>query len=307
MYECTSKKGLVNQGWKDSGDAIVNADGTLATPPIALVEVQGYVYLAKRLLADVYRRAGEGERAETLQRGADELRQRFNRDFWLEDHGFYALALHKDRKPAAVVSSNPGQALWSGIVDRERAGRVVKRLMEEDMFSGWGVRTLSAKEKRYNPIGYHLGTVWPHDNAIIGAGCRHYGFADATERIFEDILHAAMSFEHYRLPEVFAGFSRQEYDVPVHYPVACHPQAWAAASVLYLLETMLGLHPDGFSGRLRISDPRLPGFVNWVELRGLRVGQARASLRFARSGDGVKICTLDVQGELKVDVESAPQ
>jgi glycogen debranching enzyme len=183
-YQSASHQGLANQGWKDSGDAIVNDDGSLATPPIALVEVQGYAYLAKTTLADLYQRAGESQRAEQLRREAEELRARFNQDFWLAERGIYALALQAEGRPASVVSPNPGHALWSGIADPDKARQTVERLMAEDMFSGWGIRTLSAKERRYSPIAYHLGTVWPHDNALIAAGCRRYGCDDAAMRLF---------------------------------------------------------------------------------------------------------------------------
>jgi glycogen debranching enzyme len=206
-YKSSSEHGLANQGWKDSGDAIVNADGKLATPPIALVEVQGYAYMAKAGLAELYRRAGEHERADALTKEAEQLRTRFNKDFWMEEKGFFALALQEGRRPCAVISSNPGQALWTGIIDEEKAKPTVDRLMARDLFSGWGIRTLSFQERRYNPIGYHLGTVWPHDNSLIASGCRRYGFDDAALRICTGILEAAMLFEHCRLPEVFAGFS----------------------------------------------------------------------------------------------------
>jgi glycogen debranching enzyme len=300
-YDSTTKHGLINQGWKDSGDAIVTAEGRLAEPPISLVEVQGYVYMAKRAIADLYERAGESDRAADLRRQADTLRERFNRDFWLEEKQCFALALEVEDRPCAVVSSNPGQALWSGIVDEEKAGKVVDRLLAPDMYSGWGVRTLSNKELRFNPIGYHLGTVWPHDNALIAAGCRRYGRHEAAAKIFLGLLEAAMGFDHYRLPEVFAGFPREEYAVPVHYPVACHPQAWAAGSIPYMLETMLGLEPHAFDRRLDIANPDLPPFVTWLELRRLRVGQASVDLRFERDGAGKLIPhVMKVEGELKV-------
>src|SRR5262249_27343509 len=225
-YVGSSEKGhLTNQGWKDSGDAISNADGSLARPPIALVEVQGYTFLAKHGLAQVYERAGDGERARTLTHDPEALRERFNRDFWLDHEGFFALALQRGRTPAAVVSSNPGQALWSGIVDAAKAGRTVRRLMADDMWTGWGIRTLSSRERRYNPIGYHVGTVWPHDNALIAGGFRQYGADDEAALVFAGILEAPARFPHGRLQEVFAGFRRDEYPEPVRYPVACHPQA----------------------------------------------------------------------------------
>ncbi|MBV9609197.1 MAG: amylo-alpha-1,6-glucosidase, partial [Acidobacteria bacterium] len=199
-YARKSKKGLGNQGWKDSGDSIMNADGSLATPPIALVEVQGYVYRAKLLIAELYARTGEDGTAQRLREQAEALKTHFNRDFWVDGKDFYAIALQKHNRPAAVISSNPGQALWTGIVDASRAGAVVKHLMADDMFSGWGIRTLSSKERRANPIGYHLGTVWPHDNSIIAAGFRRYGFDDQAVQVLTGILHAAKHFEHYRLP-----------------------------------------------------------------------------------------------------------
>ncbi len=302
-YMSTSEKGLVNQGWKDSGDAIVNADGSLAAPPIALVEVQGYAYLAKIGLADLYRRAGEPDRAERLRQEAEELSSRFNRDFWLEDKGFYVLALQAGKKPAAVVSSNPGHALWSGIVDQDKAQRTVGVLMAEDMFNGWGIRTLSERERRYNPIGYHLGTAWPHDNSLIATGFRRYGFDDAARRVFVAIVEAAMRFEDYRLPELFAGFPRKDYGVPVRYPVACRPQAWAAGSVPYMIEALLGLTPEAFDHRLRIIRPILPDFVDKIDVRRLRVGNARVDLRFERTHEGISVQVLSVDGKLDVVVE----
>ncbi len=243
QYSSKSDKELGNQGWKDSGDSIVNVDGTLAEPPIALVEVQGYVYLAKVSLAEIYERDGDRSAAQLLRAEARELQVCFERDFWLANKNIYALALQNGNKPAAVVSSNAGQALWSGIARPNRALQTVKQLMSEDMFSGWGVRTLSAHELRFNPVGYHLGTVWPHDNSLILAGMRKYGCDEEACAVFTAIVDAAKHFEHFRLPEVFAGFSRKEFAIPVRYPIACHPQAWAAGSVPFMIESLLGLVP----------------------------------------------------------------
>lgn len=192
-YQSSSEKGLINQGWKDSGDAIVNADGSLGRPPISLVEVQGYVYRAKILLADLYARVGEARRGDQLCREAQALRSRFNKDFWLADSQYYGLALQAGKRPVAVIASNPGQALWTGIVDPEKACPTVDRLMSEEMFSGWGIRTLAKNERRYNPIGYHLGTVWPHDNALIVAGFRRYGFDKDACRIFGAMMPRPIS------------------------------------------------------------------------------------------------------------------
>jgi glycogen debranching enzyme len=305
-YQSKSAKGLGNQGWKDSGDAIVNVDGSLATSPISLVEVQGYVYLAKQTIAELYERTGDHGTAARLRRGAADLRARFNRDFWLSKKDTYALALQADNKPAAVMSSNPGQALWAGIVAPEKARKVVRRLMEPDMFNGWGVRTLSTREERYNPIGYHLGTVWPHDNAIIVAGFRRYGFDEAAIKVLTGMVSAAEHFEHYRLPETFCGFSQDQYSRPVRYPVACHPQAWAAGAVPFILEQLLGLMPCAFEHRLRIERPLLPEGVNAMELRRLRVGKASVDLRFTRMPRGhVSVNVLAQRGDLRVDVEPA--
>ncbi len=304
-YASKSGKGLSNQGWKDSGDAISNTDGSLAKPPIALCEVQGYVYLAKTLLADLFRRAGEPDRADALVEEAKELRERFNRDFWLEDRSIYAVCLQgHNHRPAETVTSNAGQVLWSGIADDGKAGRVAQRLMEQDMFNGWGIRTLSEKEKRYNPIGYHLGTVWPHDNALIATGFRRYGLDEPARQVWAGLVAAALQFPTYRLPEVFSGFRRRAFGQPVHYPVACHPQAWAAGSVPYLLTSLLGLKPEGFAKRLRVVRPVLPQRLEHVTLRCLRVGAAKVDLRFATGSEGkVGVEVLHKDGELEIAVD----
>ena len=303
-YQSMSRKGLVNQGWKDSGDAILQKDGTLARPPISLVEVQAYVYKAKRGLADLFERVGEKDRAQNLREQADTLKEHFNQDFWLDKEGVYALALESHGKPLQVVSSNPGHALWAGIADQDKAGQTVDRLMKADMFSGWGIRTLSSRAVGYNPIGYHLGTVWPHDNALIAAGFRQYGFQEASQRILKGIFEAAMSFDGFRLPELFAGFSRSEYSVPVHYPVACHPQAWAAGSIPYLVTTSLGLEPAAFEQSLVVRNPLLPDFVDRIQVKKLRVGEASVDLYFERQGDqSVKVEVGKINGKLDVRIE----
>ncbi|HEX3203669.1 MAG TPA: glycogen debranching N-terminal domain-containing protein [Nitrospiraceae bacterium] len=302
-YSSSSEKGLENQGWKDSGDGIINADGTVAVPPIAVVEAQGYAYRAKIAIADLYERAGEPSRAHLLRREAADLQRRFNHDFWLRRKGFYALALQHEGKAAAVVSSNPGHALWTGIVDHDKARQTVERLMRDDMFSGWGIRTLSQKESAYNPLGYHLGSVWPHDTSLIAAGFRRYGFDDDASRLFEGLLRAATHFKGYQLPELFGGFNHEEYDVPVPYPGANHPQAWASGSIPYMLQSMLGLRPEAFEQRLRIVRPMLPDFIDEVELHRLRVGEAQVDLRFERNANDVfAVRTLRVTGRLDVVV-----
>ncbi len=305
VYQRRSEGGLDNQGWKDSYDGIVNRDGSLAVPPIALAEVQGYAYLALTGIADLYERAGDGVRAAQLRQEAEALRARFNRDFWLEDEGCYALALQSGGRAAAVVASNAGQVLWTGIADEDKAQRTVTRLMADDMFTGYGVRTLSAREQRYNPNGYHVGSVWPHDNSIIAAGFRRYGCDDAAGRVFMGMVEAAMDFDQYRLPELFAGYPREEYGIPVRYPVACRPQAWAAGSVPFLLSTVLGLVPEAFERRLRIVRPWMPAPTYYIELRSLRVGDARVDLRFERTPAGTSVRTLRIEGSLDIVVEGA--
>jgi glycogen debranching enzyme len=304
-YASKTDGGMVNQGWKDSGNGILNPDGSLPDSPIALVEVQAYTYLAKVELADLYERAGEARRAEKLRQQASELRERFNQDFWSEELGCYVLGLQDENEPIRTVSSNPGHALWAGIADADKTERTVERLMADDMFSGWGVRTVSSTYDCYNPVSYHLGTVWPHDNAILAAGFRRYGFDDPARRIFQGIAEAAMDFEDYRLPELFAGFGRQQYGVPVRYPAACHPQAWAAGTLPYLMETFLGLRPDGFEKCLHLVRPILPDFVDRLEVKRLRVGQARVDLCFERTrSDRCAVNVLNVEGELDVIIDT---
>ncbi len=285
-YKTASDQGLHNQGWKDSIDAIMNSDGSFAKPPIAMVEVQGYVYRARLALADLYRRIGEADRSKGLQDRAEALKAKFDSDFWNPTLGTYSLALQEGGRPAAVVSSNPGQVLWSGIADPEHARQTVQRLMERDMFSGWGIRTLSQLEKGYNPIGYHVGSIWPHDNALIADGFRRYGFYEQAMHIFNSVLAAAMNFEEFQLPELFSGFSREQYSVPVHYPAACHPQAWSAGSVFYFLSSLLGLQPHASGHILEVSHPMLPESVNWLDIAGLHVGEFQVNIRFGRADDG---------------------
>jgi glycogen debranching enzyme len=307
-YRSTSQHGLVNQGWKDSGDAIIDEEGRIATPPIAMVEVQAYVYAAKLGIASLFARRGDHATAERLQREADALRDRFERDFWVESLGCYALALEARKQPLRVVSSNAGQALWCGIASPAHAARVAEHMMADDMFSGWGVRTLSQQCQGYNPIGYHLGTVWPHDNALIGAGLKRYGYAAEAGRIFDGILAAASEFDHNRLPELWTGFSRASYGTPIRYPIACHPQAWAAGSLPFLLRHLLGVEPEALDGRLHIRQPTLPRGLDWLEVHGVRVGTASVDLRLDRQASGGNQARVDVarlRGKLDVQVDYA--
>jgi glycogen debranching enzyme len=302
-YASGADKVLENQGWKDSGDAIVKKDGTLATSPIALVEVQGYAYQALISMADLYGRAGDHARAGALRRDAVELRRRFNQDFWMPDSQYYALALEKGGQAVTVISSNPGHALWAGIADDDNASLTADRLMSADMFSGWGIRTLSEKETAYNPLGYHLGSVWPHDTSLIVGGFRQYGFDHHAVRVFEGLVKAASHFRSYQMPELFSGFSDTEYDTPVSYPAANHPQAWAAGAIPYMMQTILGLTPAAFEDQLLVRRPVLPDFVDEVEVQRLRVGHAEVDLRFERRPDhSVKVEILKKRGHLDVIV-----
>ena len=294
---------LENQGWKDSGDAIVKKDGTLAASPIALVEVQGYAYQALLGMADLYERAGEHSRAQDLQRQAVALRQRFNKDFWMAERQCYALALEREGRPVTVISSNPGHALWAGIADEEKASLTADRLMSADMFSGWGIRTLSEHETSYNPLGYHLGSVWPHDTSLIAGGFRRYGFDHHAVRAFEGLVKAASHFRSYQMPELFSGFSDTEYDTPVSYPAANHPQAWAAGAIPYMVQTILGLTPAAFEHQLIVRRPVLPEFADEIEVQRLRVGDAEVDLRFERRPDeSVRVEVLKKRGRLDVIV-----
>jgi glycogen debranching enzyme len=283
-YARRSEKGLANQGWKDSWDAVPHPDGTLAEPPIALVEVQGYVYDAKRRLADLFRRRGEKDRAGALEEQARALRERIERDFWMEEQGFYALALDGSKRPVRTLASNPGHLLFSRVPSAERAQRVRDVLLGPAMWSGWGIRTLARDQRVYNPLSYHNGTVWPHDNAIIAEGFCRYGMRGSAARIFRGLWEAAQHFRLYRLPELFCGLPRHGADFPVHYPVACSPQAWASGALVHVFTSMLGLRPRAFERKLHIESPFLPHEVSWAELERLRVGGSRLAIRFLRRG-----------------------
>jgi glycogen debranching enzyme len=302
-YRATTDRGLANQGWKDSGDAIVTADGRIATPPISLAEVQGYAYAARREIADLFERAGDAGRAGELRASADDLRRRFEHDFWSDELGTYVLALQGDGSPCGVVASNAGQVLWSGIASSDHARRTAERLLAPDMEAGWGIRTLSDQATAFNPIGYHLGTIWPHDNALIAEGFRRYGLDDGAERLLIALVETSTDFPQQRLPECVAGYDRQTFGIPVRYPIACHPQAWAAGAIPHLVTSTLGLVPDGFARRLDVTRPRLPGFLEHLEVRGLRVADAVVDLRFEREDDATRATVQRVAGDLDVRIQ----
>jgi len=302
-YIRRSPRGLRNQGWKDSGSAVVHRDGTLAPPPIALAEVQGYVYMAKQRMSEIYTLLGDVSTAARLEREAAELKVRFNRDFWMDREQYFALALDGDKRQVATVTSNPAHCLYCDLIDSEKAEPLADRLMAPDMFSGWGIRTMSSQAVAFNPMSYHNGSVWPHDNALIAAGLKRYGRGRSTERITTALFDAAMHMEYYRLPELFCGFTRLTASTPVSYPVACSPQAWAAASPFLLLQAMLGISARADQSLLTVNHPTLPPWLNTVELRNLRVGDSRLSLLFTRSGETATFCMLDRQGSIRVLME----
>ena len=302
-YQRRSPRGLDNQGWKDSYNAVVHTDGTLAKPPIALAEVQAYVYCAKQRIADVFDAFGRADRATVLREQAATLKRRFHEAFWMEDERFYAMALDGDKRQVRTVTSNPAHGLYCELLEDDGALEVGARLLQPDMFSGWGVRTMSKTAVAYNPMSYHNGSVWPHDNAFIAAGLKRYGMHRQTNRIGTAIFDAAIHADYMRLPELFCGFTRRTPNRPVGYPVACSPQAWAAGSPFLLLQAMLGLSARAHDNVLTINNPVLPPWLNSVELRNMRVGDSTLSLAFRREGDMTAFSMLSKQGSVRVLME----
>jgi len=301
-YERRSSQGLVNQGWKDSWDSIQDRAGHLAEAPIALAEVQGYAFDARLRTAGLARVRGEHALADRLEAQAHDLQERFEKAFWLPDRRFYAMALGHGGQVADAIGSNAGHCLWSGIVSAERAFDVANRLASPELDSGWGVRTFASGQPGYNPIGYHTGTVWPHDNALIVAGLKRYGYNDTANGLIGKIFEAAQRFDDYRLPELFCGFNRTADDPPVPYPVACAPQAWAAASSLHFLQSMLGLHACAERHELELRQPHLPTWLNRVNIRNLRVGDASVDLLFHNWRGTTSAEVLGKRGELAITI-----
>jgi glycogen debranching enzyme len=282
-YQTRSTAGYENMGWKDSGDAVMYPDGTLVRGPKALCELQGYVYDAWLRMAEIYDELGNAKRAAMLREKAAVLFRNFNDAFWDEDSGFYAYALDSQKNKVLSVTSNVGQCLWSGIIAPERAGTVVKRLMRKDMWSGWGIRTLSADHPSFNPYNYQIGAVWPHDNSLIALGMRRYGFAAEAAAVARDISGAASHFLLNQLPELYAGLQRDPASFPVQYLGANVPQAWAAGTPFMLLQAMLGLQQDAPRDKLYV-DPALPDWLPDVTLSDLRLGKRSFDIRFWRDG-----------------------
>jgi glycogen debranching enzyme len=288
-YHKTSDKGLVNQGWKDAWDSISHSDGRLATPPVALCEVQGYAYAAYHAISYLAERLGKTQEIQAWAGRAEALREQFLRTFWWEDEQVFYLALNGAKEPCDVVSSNAGQCLWSGIVPEEKARLVIARLMREDMFSGWGIRTLSAHAQRYNPMSYHNGSVWPHDTAMVGAGFARYGGKAEAGTLLRGMYLASLHFERARLPELHCGFAQRPGYGPTRYPVACSPQAWAAGAPFMLVNSLLGFEPDAERGHLTLRNPTLPDWLQHLELSGLYVGGRHVHLRFTRAGSQTRV------------------
>jgi len=299
-YHRQTDQGLANQGWKDSHDAIFHADGQLAKGPIALAEVQGYVFMAKQLAARVARCLGNHVLADVLDRQATELAVRFEEAFWCPEIGTYALALDGAKKQCKIRTSNSGQVLFTGIASRARAFSVAECLMRPGFFSGWGIRTVSQEERRYNPMSYHNGSVWPHDNAIIALGFARYGSQRSIERVFKGMFDAATYMDIDRLPELFCGFRRRRGRGPTLYPVACAPQAWAAATPFALLQASLGLSFNPARNEIRLINPRLPSFLDEVILRQLRLGSSSLDLAIGRHDGEVSLRVLRREGQLRV-------
>jgi glycogen debranching enzyme len=306
-YSERARGGVRNQGWKDSSDSLLYPDGRPAELPAALVEVQGYVYRAKLGLSRILGRMGQGPLAERLAREAGELRRRFELKFWLEEEQFYAQALDRSKIPVPSITSNPAHCLWAGICDPERAEIMRDRLMAPDMFSGWGIRTLSSKSPHYNPMSYHNGTVWPHDNSIAVAGLRRYRHANSASQVIEGIMEAGFRMPNYRLPELFCGFRRDERfnNGPAEYLVSCNPQAWGAGAAFHLLQTALGIVPDSTAGRLYLN-PIPFGQAKTVEVSGMRVGSGKLSFTVAYNGGRPQVEILEKPDDLVVVLDEPP-
>ena len=301
-YQRASEQGLANQGWKDSYDAIFHADGRLAEGYIALSEVQAYVFAGKHLAARCALRLGLVDRARQLEADAQRLAERFEEAFWCDDLGTYALALDGAKQPCKVRTSNAGQLLFTGIARTDRARMVASDLMSHKFFSGWGIRTVARGEARYNPMSYHNGSIWPHDNALIALGLARYGLKHSVEHVFKGLFDAASYMDLRRLPELFCGFQRERRRGPTLYPVACAPQAWASATPFTLLEAALGLEFDAQRGEIRLRNPRLPAFLNEVILRELQLGPSSVDLRVRRHGDDVSLEVLRTRGQIQVSI-----
>jgi glycogen debranching enzyme len=296
-YKRRSPRGLANQGWKDSWDAILHADGKLAEAPVALAEIQGYVYDAKYRMARLMRYFGDAPLADRLRREAAELAKRIEKSFWMPRTNYFAMALDKDKRKCEVISSNAGHLLFSRALKADKARAVANRLMQPDMHSGWGWRTLSSSERVFNPLSYHRGSVWPHDNSLIAHGMALYDFTRPALHTLTTLFQACLNFRDHRLPELFCGVQRRDHDVPVLYPVSCSPQAWASGALFLMLTSVLGIRPSAPDKELNIVNPALPDWLDYLQIRNLKIGRSRVGLDFSRRGDRTFCNVVDVEGE----------
>jgi len=301
-YKRMGNKGLENQGWKDSFDSVRFSNGRFAEAPIALCEVQGYVYMAKLGAAELLDALGDSKKASALRVEASELKEKFNRDFWMEEEGFFAEALDKDKNRVDSITSNPGHLLWSGIVEEDKAETLKRRLFAPDMFSGWGIRTMSSIVHAYNAMSYHNGSIWPHDNSIIAAGLVNYGFYEEALRVIDSILDAGQYFAYQRLPELFCGFERRSSHVPVDYPAASAPQAWASGTSMLMLSAMLGMKANA-ADRVITLNPQLPSGAYRMHLVRLKVGDSYVSFEVFKEENKIRVNVTENPGNYKVMLE----
>jgi glycogen debranching enzyme len=302
-YEGSSPPGLAHHGWRVSHNAVVHADGSPAKGPIALAEVQAYAYVARLRIAEIYEALGRSDQAVMLRAAAGTLRKSFNDAFWMAEEQYFALALDGDKRQVQSVVSSPAHGLYCDIVDADKAAAMARRLLAPDMFSGWGIRTMSKAAASYNPMSYHNGSIWPHDNAFIAAGLKRYGHGNATNRVATALFDMACTVEYLRLPELFCGFTRRTPNRPVAYPVACSPQAWSAGAPFLILQALLGISARAHENTLTVNKPLLPSWLDSVELRNLRVGASTISLVFTRHGETTGFSLLEKRGDVRVLME----
>jgi glycogen debranching enzyme len=299
-YHRKASSGLLHQGWKDSDDAVFHADGSPAEGPIALCEVQAYVFAARRAAASLASALGYLDRAADLTNQAKALQAKFDAAFWCDALSTYVIALDGEKRPCQIRTSNAGHCLFGGIASPARAMRVAQTLLAPDSFSDWGIRTVAASEARYNPMGYHNGSVWPHDSAMIALGLARYGFEDKALRILTGLFEASMHFDMYRMPELFCGFQREPNEGPVLYPVACSPQAWSAASVFLLIQACLGLEINALESQISFTRPQLPPFLGELRIHNLQVAGSSVNLLVARQERDVSVDVLQREGDVQI-------
>jgi glycogen debranching enzyme len=300
-YTANAFRGLTNQGWKDSVDSIFHRDGTFPPSPIAVVEVQGYVYAALIGMSELAARRGDGERSALWGEQADRLRAKVEAAYWMPEQNYYGIAVDGQGKLCEARGSNPGHILFSGLPAAERARAVIDKLMSTQFHSGWGVRTLASNEVRFNPMSYHNGSVWPHDTAICAAGMARYGEREGVVRLLSDLFEAAARFDM-RLPELYCGFSRAPGEPPTAYPVACLPQAWAAGSVFMMLQACLGISISGWRNEVRVERPHLPIGIDHLSVQGLKIGSNSVDLTFQRVGEHVVVLRQADRQDVRISV-----